>query len=268
MDYSPALSVTSDFSDFTDEELEKYFASYVPLSNLPTPPPAKDNPIVDTPNPTAATEVHRRTPELEAYATHLANLVPSNISVRRPSTATIYDFLIRAKLPPEFIAFGACILDALTLSFAATWRTSCLPPIPAYPTFNAKLNLRQPPAVDPEIIVLSALALAHDFLHDRERTNSHWAQIEGNFQFTSKQIDATKGCILRDIQYSLFRLTDDIPRRLQNMQHTSKAPEAEVLASKVNEMNTEKDERKPKLSLDLQGTAVWKNGMQTPEPSP
>jgi hypothetical protein len=36
--YSPAVSVTS---DMTDEELDKYFATYVPLSNLPTPPPAK-----------------------------------------------------------------------------------------------------------------------------------------------------------------------------------------------------------------------------------
>lgn len=39
MDYSPAISVTS---DMTEEELEKYFATYVPLSNLPTPPPVKD----------------------------------------------------------------------------------------------------------------------------------------------------------------------------------------------------------------------------------
>jgi hypothetical protein len=40
MDYdSPALSVNS---DMTDEELDRYFATYVPLSNLPTPPPAKE----------------------------------------------------------------------------------------------------------------------------------------------------------------------------------------------------------------------------------
>ncbi|RMZ70018.1 cyclin-like protein [Pyrenophora seminiperda CCB06] len=36
---SPALSFSS---DMTDEELDKFFASYVPLSNLPTPPPAKE----------------------------------------------------------------------------------------------------------------------------------------------------------------------------------------------------------------------------------
>jgi hypothetical protein len=39
MSYSPALSITS---DMTDEELDQYFANYVPLSNLPTPPPAKE----------------------------------------------------------------------------------------------------------------------------------------------------------------------------------------------------------------------------------
>jgi hypothetical protein len=40
--YSPAFSVTS---DMTDEELDKYFETYVPLSRLPTPPPAKDHAI-------------------------------------------------------------------------------------------------------------------------------------------------------------------------------------------------------------------------------
>jgi hypothetical protein len=37
--FSPAMSVNS---EMTDEELDKYFATYVPLSNLPTPPPAKE----------------------------------------------------------------------------------------------------------------------------------------------------------------------------------------------------------------------------------
>lgn len=60
MDYSPALSASSDLSDMTDEELDKYFASCAPLSNLPTPPPSRDIlPIVDL------SEVQRQTPELE-----------------------------------------------------------------------------------------------------------------------------------------------------------------------------------------------------------
>jgi hypothetical protein len=43
--YWPAPSIHADVDDFdnmTDEELERYFANYVPLSNLPTPPPAKE----------------------------------------------------------------------------------------------------------------------------------------------------------------------------------------------------------------------------------
>jgi hypothetical protein len=39
MDYSPALSVYSEGNmDMTEEEMDSYFANYVPLSNLPTPP--------------------------------------------------------------------------------------------------------------------------------------------------------------------------------------------------------------------------------------
>lgn len=60
MDYSPALSASTDFSDMTDEELDKYFASCAPLSNLPTPPPTKDVlPIVKL------SAEQRQTPELE-----------------------------------------------------------------------------------------------------------------------------------------------------------------------------------------------------------
>lgn len=64
MDYSPALSVSSNTSDMTDEELDQYFASYVPLSNLPTPPPAK---VVVVPRvmENMTEVVQAKTPELE-----------------------------------------------------------------------------------------------------------------------------------------------------------------------------------------------------------
>jgi hypothetical protein len=51
MNYSPALSITS---DMTDEELDQYLASYVPLSNLPTPPPVKDQHDPDAASPEPA----------------------------------------------------------------------------------------------------------------------------------------------------------------------------------------------------------------------
>lgn len=66
MEYSPALSIASlagDVDDMSEEELDKYFASYVPLSNLPTPPPAKEQPVVAGPASQAQDE--RRSPELE-----------------------------------------------------------------------------------------------------------------------------------------------------------------------------------------------------------
>lgn len=40
MELSPAFSITS---DMTDEELDLYFATCGSLSNLPTPPPAKEH---------------------------------------------------------------------------------------------------------------------------------------------------------------------------------------------------------------------------------
>jgi hypothetical protein len=72
MDFSPTSTVTSDrdFDDMTDEELDKYFASYEPLSNLPTPPPAKE--IMAPATPSSSTrcqpleaQIPLRTPELE-----------------------------------------------------------------------------------------------------------------------------------------------------------------------------------------------------------
>lgn len=65
---SPALSGTSDvdLDDMTDEELDMYFASYVPLSNLPTPPPAKDIVLCQPENLESSTlQAQCQTPELE-----------------------------------------------------------------------------------------------------------------------------------------------------------------------------------------------------------
>lgn len=50
MELSPAFSITS---DMTDEELDLYFATCGSLSNLPTPPPAKENTTEKRASPTA-----------------------------------------------------------------------------------------------------------------------------------------------------------------------------------------------------------------------
>ncbi|KAF2472822.1 uncharacterized protein BDR25DRAFT_312717 [Lindgomyces ingoldianus] len=279
---SPAFSVTSDFSDFTDEELDHYFATYVPLSNLPTPPPAKKKPVGagGLGSEVEAKKMLVRTPELEVYAQHLSNRVPPNVATHRPSIPTIQNFLSRANLPIEIIAFASCILDALSQRFATSWRTCCLPPNPPNFGFDPKISFRHPPAMDPEIVVLSALAIALDFLEDRPRPNSHWAKIEGGFLFTERQIEATKVCILKDIDYGLFRITEGmVMHMLRVMQQAGEFSRTDptTIVQKVEKLDlqlepdADKDARRPKLSLDLihlQGTAVWVNGLQTPEPSP
>ncbi|ORY16821.1 hypothetical protein BCR34DRAFT_622259 [Clohesyomyces aquaticus] len=260
---SPALSSAgSDFSDMTDEELDQYFANYVPLSNLPTPPPAKET-------------FAGKTNKAPVYARHLSNLVPSNICTHRPYVPTIQSILSRANLPIEILAFAACILDALSQRFASSLR-SCHLPCSSSLEFRSTFNgFRQPPPVDPEIVVVAALALALDFLEDKPRSNSHWARIETREEFTAKQIEATKRCILVDVDYGLFGIKESrVTRMMRDMQHATTSSLAEIrnTTTKTADMSAERDDRRPKLSLDLgvnlQGTAVWTNGLQTPEPSP
>lgn len=60
MELSPAFSITS---DMTDEELDLYFATCGSLSNLPTPPPAKEHAIK---KPTSTTSgLQESTPEIQ-----------------------------------------------------------------------------------------------------------------------------------------------------------------------------------------------------------
>jgi hypothetical protein len=68
MEYSPAMSATSDFSDMDDEALELYLANSLPLSNLPTPPPAMEQPLPafpSTPPLDIAASHHHCSPKLE-----------------------------------------------------------------------------------------------------------------------------------------------------------------------------------------------------------
>ncbi|KAH7351389.1 hypothetical protein BKA66DRAFT_446802 [Pyrenochaeta sp. MPI-SDFR-AT-0127] len=268
MDFSPALSVNS---DLTDEELDKYFASYVPLSNLPTPPPpAKEHAIPNRASPSQAhdtTHLSTNSPELEVYATHLANLVPLNVSTHRPHASVIRGFLERASLPDEIVAFGACILDALSSRFAATWRDALAPSDYARDLKNFLItDSKQQIHVSPDVIVLAALALAHGFLIDRLRSSKHWAVHESDGSFTVQEIEASKRAILQDMDYGLFRISEDrVQRRLRAMQ-LAKTTWVPPVASE--DIVIAKQERRRNLSLSLAGTGVWSHGVQTPEPSP
>jgi hypothetical protein len=339
--YSPAFSVNS---DMTDEELDKYFETYGPLSNLPTPPPAKERAIpaaqlssttTTTPpapelqgtiipvvvfypslchtshiwlvSPSATLEgahgplheapraalSHVITPYpfpspqfivlflaihvdfhkkviagyfpcqhvtdilFIAYAAHLANLV--TVTTHRPHVDVIRGFLERSNLPDEVVAFAACVLEQLSERFVGHWRDALLPAeferglktfleTDDTPHYNAHIN--------PDVIVLAALALAHGFLVDRLRSSRHWSIKESAGMFSVQEIEATKRAMLKDMDYGLFKIRDEhVMCTLGEMQ-------------KLKMSSVHKHERRRTLSINLAGTAIWSHGVQTPEPSP
>lgn len=182
-----------------------------------------------------------------AYATHLANLVPLNVSTHRPHASVIQGFLTRAGLPDDIVAFAACILDGLSSRFAGTWRHS--------------LATR----LSPDVIVLASLSLAHGFLVDRMRSSRHWSIKESNGAFSVQQIEATMRAILHDMDYGLSRISNDmVQRRLKNMQPSNPSP---VLSATQPE-TVGKEPRRRNMAIVLQGAAIWQHGVQTPEPSP
>ncbi|KAL6703372.1 hypothetical protein ACN47E_009714 [Coniothyrium glycines] len=276
MDYSPATSVTS---EMTDEELDNYFASYVPLSNLPTPPPVKEHAIprsapqpsiaaattTTTTTTTTRTSSHSTCSQSRVDATHLANLVPLNVSTHHAHASVIEGFLERASLPEEIVAFCACVLDALSARFATTWRNAL-----AQCHYERDLGVflrtdsRQNAHVGPEVIVLAALSLAHGFLVDRIRSSKHWSVREAAGAFSVQEIEASKRAILCDMNYGLFRIKNEmVQQRLRDMQRTIQAQ-----TTGHQRQGIVKPQRQRNLSLSFAGAAIWSEGGPTPEPSP
>jgi hypothetical protein len=180
--------------------------------------------------------------------------------------SVICGFLERACLADEIVAFAACILDALSYRFTATWRDTLIPSDYARDLHRfLKTDTIHHTPVSPDVIVLAALSLAHGFLTDRLRSSRHWAVRESNEQFTVQEIEATKRSILQDMDYGLCRINDEmVQRMLRDMQRAKVAP-----MPTCSDMSTvAKSNRRRNFSIDLPGTAVWKHGVQTPEPSP
>ncbi|KAJ4989670.1 hypothetical protein SVAN01_04887 [Stagonosporopsis vannaccii] len=262
MELSPAFSITS---DMTDEELDLYFATCGSLSNLPTPPPAKEH-TIEKPAPTPTTsDLQDFAPELQAHATHLANLVPSTVSTTRPSVPAVRGFLERSCLPDEVVAFAACILDTLSPRFAATWQENLLPSNYARDLkLFMKTDTCHHASVSPDVLVLAALSLAHGFFSDTRRSAHYWAVGMSRNQITIQELEASKRAILQDTDYGLCRITEAMmDSMLRHMQRTKASP----LTSNEND-TVVKTGRRRNFSIDMSGTAMWKNGVQTPEPSP
>ena len=85
--------------------------------------------------------------------------------------------------------------------------------------------------------------------------------------FSVQEIEATKRAILLDMDYGLFRISEDmVQRRLRDMQRVDQTALSVQLSA--NEAVTAKQNRVRNLSLSFAGTALWCHGVQTPEPSP
>lgn len=197
------------------------------------------------------------------------------------------------------MAFAACVLDAVSLPFASAWREACLfrrrsnlnqdfgtftsssLPDESYFTF---LREQAQTTTRPEVIPLAALAIAYGFLSDKERSSRYWAQGMAEGMVSVQEVEATKWCLLRDIDYGLMHITEEmVGRMLERMNgtvtsgnHNSAAvSELEQLEKQHQQQDdvattTTKDKKGPG-TLDLgawRGTAVWVHGVHTPEPSP
>lgn len=180
----------------------------------------------------------------------------------------IRGFLERSCLPDEVVAFAACILDALSHRFADTWRETLLPSNYARDLeFFMKTDTCHHVSVSPDVLVLAALSLAHGFFSDTRRSAHYWAAGMSRGRFSIQEFEATKRSILQDIDYGLCRITEGMmDSMLQDMQRAETVP---TRAASISENETPtKIGRRRNFSLDLSGTATWKYGMQTPEPSP
>jgi hypothetical protein len=96
--YSPALSVNS---DMTDEELDKYFATYVPLSNLPTPPPAKEHAIPTTTSTSSHIQTSTFSPETEGmFVSSFISCIPSI----PPSSSSFVSEMLEVTRRPDLLS--------------------------------------------------------------------------------------------------------------------------------------------------------------------
>lgn len=206
-------------------------------------------------------------PSLDAHALHLTNLVPRNAALHPPFAPLISGFLDRANLPEEVVAFSACLLGSLSSRFAASWQDALAPGDAARGVHICTRTdaSRQPVPVRPDVIVLAALSLAHGWLADRARGVRHWSLRESGGMFSVQEIEATKRAILVDMNYGLFRISDEaVQRRLRDMRRPTPVAGGHVEPA----VKAVKTSRSRNLSLSLAGTALWCHGVQTPEPSP
>ncbi|KAM3466824.1 hypothetical protein MY5147_005965 [Beauveria neobassiana] len=223
-----------------EDSANSYF-TYRPLSHLPTPPPTARQ----QPRSTTASYANDDGEVLPAVyrgpAIHLVNLIPSSASLASTSVHLVQSILGRASLPLETIALAVCVLDRLDSKFGRKWRLTC-PLRPAsitkpaaqhapetskthakrhsMPVVTPQPNRQSSPqqqqqqqqlhidSVQPEIIILAALVIAHKFTEDSEQTAQTYCNAWGRGLWSSEQLNATERSIMETLNYRIMPLCD------------------------------------------------------------
>ncbi|TVY40055.1 hypothetical protein LOCC1_G005212 [Lachnellula occidentalis] len=216
----------SSASSFDDAFIESYLSkTYIPLSNLPTPPPTSHSNSSTHKQPSFLTSGEIHNPKFLGPAIHLTNLVPSSTSLKSPSVPLVHALLTRANLPLETLALAVCILDSLNSRFALTWRQGC----PLVPLARQHID-----SIQPEIIVLSAVILAVKFLDDMRNFTGEFAREWGRNLWSCVQINFTQRCILENLGYRLMPLCEQsiISEALEDMNRAAMQASPESSSNK------------------------------------
>ncbi|TAQ89970.1 hypothetical protein B7494_g1700 [Chlorociboria aeruginascens] len=206
-------SSSSSIASLSSTSSSYFSKTYVPLSNLPTPPPSSHSQASSrqhTPSSSISPQ-ELLAPELLGPSIHLTNLIPSSTSLLTPSIPLVYSILTRAALPPEILALAVCILDSLNSRFALSWRMCCPlnTPCPPLTLLSSGNDCEQTPHIDtvpPELLILSSLILAHKFLDDRSLSTTFYAREWGRGIWSKEQVNVTQYCILENLGWRLLGL--------------------------------------------------------------
>jgi hypothetical protein len=288
--------------DDDDFDVESYFANYVPLSNLPTPPapkpsiPAAPTLPVDTVNDELLgmalqfllvltplpSKIFTSTNTFPGPATFLTSLLPQTSSLPHPSPHLTSTYLRRANLPRPTLALAACILDSLSGFFLRTWtrELAALPPNtstpPASPLpgsqpssflfFHRSDARTTKPRPKPDLLILAALSIASSFLSDTHGDAQFWANRVAKGGVEAREIDATVRCMLRDMDYGLLGFSPGVVEGMGLLMFGETEAEKN---GRVDTVESGREElQRPKLvGLETRATVV-REGLLTPELSP
>lgn len=233
------LSRRSSIDSLDDEYFDK---TYVPLSNLPTPPLSSNSNASSrrasyedgfagaeylNPNLLGVSRYDILSKELLLTisiigpAVHLANLIPTSVSLEEPATEIVHAILTRADLPYETIALAVNILDSLNPRFAPCFRQS-FPSTPNNENFNTRLD-----SINPELIPLAALILSVKFLDDAQQSTRYYVQNWARGMWTCQQVNYTERCLMNNLNGRLLPLWDEdmILGALQDMERAGRMAE-------------------------------------------